>query len=157
MLSTGLKNRQIITIIHHKWTSTRINSFSTSSAVDLNLNGKDGNYDIIIAGGGMVGTTLASSLGSYFVKCISGFHLLILITCFIAKNTKLSNKSVLLLEGAPKFKGFSGNEYSNRVSALSKGTKTLMESIGAWEIIESVRHKPVKQMQVILTLFYIFG
>lgn len=54
------------------------------------------------------------------------------------------------MEGAPKFKGFSCNEYSNRVSALSKGTKSLMESIGAWDIIKSVRHKPVKQMQVIL-------
>lgn len=54
----------------------------------------------------------------------------------------------MLLEGAPKFKGFSCDEYSNRVSALSKGTKSLMESIGAWELIKSVRHKPVKQMQV---------
>lgn len=69
MLSTGLKNRQIITTIHHKWTSTRINSFSTSSAVDLNINGKDGHYDIIIAGGGMVGTTLASSLGLFCKIC----------------------------------------------------------------------------------------
>lgn len=54
----------------------------------------------------------------------------------------------MLLEGAPKFKGFSCDGYSNRVSALSKGTKSLMKSIGAWELIKSVRHKPVKQMQV---------
>lgn len=70
MLSTGLKNRQITTIIHQKWISTRMNSFSTSLAVDLNTNGKDGHYDIIIAGGGMVGTALASSLGWFFLKHI---------------------------------------------------------------------------------------
>lgn len=65
MLSTSLKNRQITSIIHHKWILTRINSFSTSTAVDLSSNGKDGHYDIIIAGGGMVGTALASSLGLF--------------------------------------------------------------------------------------------
>lgn len=68
MLSTGLKNSQITATKHHKWILTRINSFSTSSSIDLNSNGKDGHYDIIIAGGGMVGTALASSLGLFFYK-----------------------------------------------------------------------------------------
>lgn len=66
MLSTGLKNRQITSIIHHKWILTRINTFSTSPAVDLSTISKDGHYDIIIAGGGMVGTALASSLGWFY-------------------------------------------------------------------------------------------
>lgn len=39
-------------------------------------------YDVIIAGGGLVGTTLA---------------------CSLARNSKLAGRKVLLLEGAPKF------------------------------------------------------
>lgn len=40
-------------------------------------------YDIIISGGGLVGTTLA---------------------CSLAKNNRLREKRILLLEGAPTFK-----------------------------------------------------
>lgn len=41
----------------------------------------DGHYDVIIAGGGLVGTTLA---------------------CSLAKNSKLAGRKVLLLEGTRK-------------------------------------------------------
>ncbi|XP_055849080.1 ubiquinone biosynthesis monooxygenase COQ6, mitochondrial [Episyrphus balteatus] len=84
-------------------------------------------YDIIIAGGGLVGTALA---------------------CGIAKNKVLSEKKVLLLEGAPPFKGFAGGQYGNRVSAINNGSVELFKSIGAWDKISSTRYKPVKQMQV---------
>lgn len=43
---------------------------------------KTTHYDVIIAGGGLVGTTLA---------------------CSLARNSKLAGRKILLLEGAPKF------------------------------------------------------
>lgn len=84
-------------------------------------------YDIIIAGGGMVGTTLA---------------------CSLAKNPRLSDRRILLLEAAAGFKQPSTETYSNRVSAISKGTHRLMRTVGAWEQIEATRVKPVLKMQV---------
>ncbi|XP_064539545.1 ubiquinone biosynthesis monooxygenase COQ6, mitochondrial isoform X2 [Drosophila montana] len=85
-------------------------------------------YDIIIGGGGLVGTTLAAAL---------------------AKNTTLADKKVLLLEGAPPFKGFnSSGPYQNRVSAINRNSVELFKSIDAWAHIEAARYKPVKQMQV---------
>ncbi|XP_065072879.1 ubiquinone biosynthesis monooxygenase COQ6, mitochondrial [Ochlerotatus camptorhynchus] len=84
-------------------------------------------YDIIIAGGGMVGTTLACSLG---------------------KNPRLADRRILLLEAAAGFKQPLTETYSNRVSAISKGTHRLMKAIGAWDHIEATRVKPVLKMQV---------
>lgn len=84
-------------------------------------------YDIIIAGGGMVGTTLACSLG---------------------KNQCLADRRILLLEAAAGFKAPSVEAYSNRVSAISKGTHRLMKAIGAWPQIEATRAKSVLKMQV---------
>jgi len=85
-------------------------------------------FDIIIGGGGLVGTTLAAAL---------------------AKNTTLADKRVLLLEGAPEFRGFDpSGPYQNRVSAINQNSIELFKSIDAWSHIESARYKPVKQMQV---------
>lgn len=85
-------------------------------------------YDIIIGGGGLVGTTLAAALSS---------------------NPTLADKKVLLLEGAPEFKGFDpAGAYQNRVSAINKNSIELFKSIDAWSHIEAARYKPVKQMQV---------
>lgn len=85
-------------------------------------------YDIIIGGGGLVGTTLAAAL---------------------AANKTLADKKVLLLEGAPPFKGFGVDQpFGNRVSAINKNSIALFESIGAWERMLNARVKPVKQMQV---------
>ncbi|ETN66912.1 hypothetical protein AND_001293 [Anopheles darlingi] len=84
-------------------------------------------YDIIIVGGGMVGTALACSLG---------------------KTSRLQDKRVLLLEAAGGFKQPSTEQYSNRVSAINKNAHRLMKRIGAWEEIERTRIKPVLKMQV---------
>lgn len=67
---------------------------------------------------------------------------------FLAKNPKLSEKKVLLLDGAPQFKGYNPNSYSNRVYAINHNTVNLMKYIGAWDTIKSIRCQPVKQMQV---------
>ncbi|XP_063627907.1 ubiquinone biosynthesis monooxygenase COQ6, mitochondrial [Cydia splendana] len=84
-------------------------------------------YDVIVAGGGMVGCTMACALG---------------------KNSILSNLKVLLLEGSPSPRFNLNPEYSNRVVALSQNTKTLMTSLKAWRHVEDMRLQPVRHMQV---------
>ncbi|XP_072929950.1 ubiquinone biosynthesis monooxygenase COQ6, mitochondrial [Epargyreus clarus] len=99
-----------------------------SSSISSHEEGKyKGKYDVIIAGGGMVGCTLA---------------------CVMGKTSLLSNLRVLLLEGSPDKKFELKPEYSNRVVALSQNTKTLMNSINVWGHIEKMRLQPVRHMQV---------
>jgi ubiquinone biosynthesis monooxygenase Coq6 len=66
----------------------------------------------------------------------------------LAKNETLCDKKILLLEGAPKFEPQSREKYSNRVSAINKQSIKLLKSINAWDLVESVRTKPIMQMQV---------
>ncbi|XP_045538002.1 ubiquinone biosynthesis monooxygenase COQ6, mitochondrial [Papilio machaon] len=86
-----------------------------------------GSYDVIIAGGGMVGCTLACAMG---------------------KKALLSNLKVLLLEGSPSQRFELKQEYSNRVVALNQNTKSLMKSLQVWEHVEKMRLQPVRYMQV---------
>ncbi|XP_050539759.1 ubiquinone biosynthesis monooxygenase COQ6, mitochondrial [Daktulosphaira vitifoliae] len=89
-------------------------------------------YDIIIAGGGMVGCAMA---------------------CKLANEPALKGFSILLLEGGP-FKEYKINTeenrvYSNRVSALSESSVKLLKSVGAWQFIESVNgFHEVKEMKI---------
>lgn len=66
----------------------------------------------------------------------------------------LKDKKILLLEGGPEKKFNLSPKYSNRVSALSEATRSLMMEIGAWSVIESARFSTVKKMQVKLNSFY---
>ncbi|XP_060524848.1 ubiquinone biosynthesis monooxygenase COQ6, mitochondrial [Cylas formicarius] len=84
-------------------------------------------FDIIIAGGGMVGTTLACALG---------------------KNSRLANKKVLLLEGSSKKHWKLPENYSNRVVSINPGTHKLLNDIGAWKFIEKLRFTAVKRLEV---------
>ncbi|PSN45979.1 Ubiquinone biosynthesis monooxygenase COQ6, partial [Blattella germanica] len=68
---------------------------------------------------------------------------------------KLSGKKILLLEGSPKQIGELKPNYSNRVSSLNPGTKTLLQSIGAWKHIVGARCKAVKKMQYCKDVAYI--
>ncbi|KOB65613.1 putative ubiquinone biosynthesis monooxygenase COQ6, partial [Operophtera brumata] len=86
-----------------------------------------GNYDVIIAGGGMVGCSLA---------------------CAMAKDSLLSKLRVLLLEGGTESKFELRPEYSNRVVALNQSTKSLMSSLDVWQHVENSRLQPVRYMQV---------
>lgn len=105
-------------------------------------------YDIVIVGGGMVGGTLASALGKEEIIRTS-LQILIPLAILSGQRKVLSNQKILLLEGAPKFKGFSAEgEFSNRVSTLNNGTKQLLDSIGIWDQIKSKRANPVYDMQV---------
>ncbi|KAK0163839.1 hypothetical protein PV328_002528 [Microctonus aethiopoides] len=85
------------------------------------------NHDIIIAGGGLVGTTLAVAL---------------------ANNRALESKNILLLERNNKHEYQQREQYSNRVVALNQQTRNLLSSIGAWKHIEAVRYAPVRKMQI---------
>ncbi|XP_023246748.1 ubiquinone biosynthesis monooxygenase COQ6, mitochondrial [Copidosoma floridanum] len=87
----------------------------------------DDEYDIVIAGGGMVGTTLA---------------------CALANNKRLQDKKILLLERGKHQTFVPKEQYSNRVVALNKHTRILLSSIGVWRHIQAVRFTPVKKMQV---------
>jgi ubiquinone biosynthesis monooxygenase Coq6 len=84
-------------------------------------------YDIVVAGGGMVGTTLACTLG---------------------KNPKLGDKKILLLESSKESQWKLPEDYSNRVSALNPANVELLCDIGAWQHIAGARCGPVKRMQV---------
>ncbi|XP_056635329.1 ubiquinone biosynthesis monooxygenase COQ6, mitochondrial isoform X2 [Diorhabda sublineata] len=84
-------------------------------------------YDIIIAGGGMIGTTLACTLG---------------------KNTRLSGKRILLLESSKDSLYVLPEKYSNRVVSLNPGTKKSLTKIDAWKHINEARFATVKRLQI---------
>ncbi|XP_056635326.1 ubiquinone biosynthesis monooxygenase COQ6, mitochondrial isoform X1 [Diorhabda sublineata] len=84
-------------------------------------------YDIIIAGGGMIGTTLACTLG---------------------KNTRLSGKRILLLESSKDSLYVLPEKYSNRVVSLNPGTKKSLTKIDAWKHINEARFATVKRLQL---------
>nr|XP_061798605.1 ubiquinone biosynthesis monooxygenase COQ6, mitochondrial-like isoform X2 [Nerophis lumbriciformis] len=85
-------------------------------------------YDVIISGGGMVGSAMACALGMH---------------------PNLSDKKILLLEaGNKKVMDQVPDSYSTRVSSISPGSAALLSDIGAWEHITKMRCKPYKKMQV---------
>lgn len=105
--------------------STRIVNSLTSRNIHSSSNEK---ADIVISGGGMVGTAMACALGH---------------TDF------LQDKKIILLESAPEKKDFKLSErYSNRTCAISPATVGLFQNIGAWDEILQMRCQPVKRMQV---------
>ncbi|XP_059053206.1 ubiquinone biosynthesis monooxygenase COQ6, mitochondrial [Achroia grisella] len=116
--------RRLLLTTSKTYTRTVSTSNTESSSNDGQIKQK---YDVIIAGGGMVGCTLA---------------------CAIGKNSLLSHLKVLLLEGSPQQKYELKPEYSNRVVALSQNTKSLMSSLDIWQHIENARLQPVRHMQV---------
>jgi len=85
--------------------------------------------DIVVVGGGLVGSALA---------------------CKLAKSQWLTSRKICLLESSPKkpaiSQDVSNTPFSNRVVALNAGTQSLFESIGAWDLIP--RKKPYNKMFV---------
>uniref|UniRef100_A0A8C0VD51 Ubiquinone biosynthesis monooxygenase COQ6, mitochondrial n=1 Tax=Cyanistes caeruleus TaxID=156563 RepID=A0A8C0VD51_CYACU len=84
--------------------------------------------DVVVSGGGMVGSAMAAVLGHDI-----HFH----------------DKKIALLEAGPR-KEYSHmpDSYSNRVSSISPGSATLLSSCGAWDHVCSLRLKPFQRMQV---------
>ncbi len=66
----------------------------------------------------------------------------------LGRSDCLANKRILLLESSNK-KQLKLDSYNLRVSALNPGSKSLLESLGAWQHIENTRFGSVKKMQVI--------
>lgn len=102
----------------------RYRRLSTTSSSEYD----ESEWDIVISGGGLVGCAMACSIGH---------------------TTMLSEKKTLLLETAPA-RAFPPltEKYSNRVFALTPGTKMLFESFNAWDIIKNLRFKKVTRLQV---------
>ncbi|KAG5896170.1 hypothetical protein JTB14_016945 [Gonioctena quinquepunctata] len=104
--------------------------FSPKNSISKYFYSKDisnKHYDVVIAGGGMVGTTLACTLG---------------------KNSKLSDKRILLLEAGKEKTWSVPEKYSNRVVSLNPGTHKLLNDIDVWKHLESARYAIVKRLQV---------
>ncbi|XP_053488753.1 ubiquinone biosynthesis monooxygenase COQ6, mitochondrial isoform X2 [Ictalurus furcatus] len=88
------------------WSVKSLRAFSTGHS--SSQHGEEGNdvYDIIISGGGMVGTAMACSLGC---------------------DPNLQGRKILLLEAGPKKEMDKVPEvYSTRVSSISPGSATLL-------------------------------
>ena len=79
--------------------------------------------DIVIVGGGMVGSSLAAGL---------------------AQNPAFSK--IVLLEAAPEKKYEKPNSFSNRVSALNPNTREFLHGLGAWQLMD--RHHGFSRMFV---------
>ena len=78
-------------------------------------------YDVLIVGGGMVGSALACALGNSSLK-------------------------VALLDRAPP--AAPGEDYDQRVSAITLASQTFFDNVGAWEGMIQRRVSPVREMQV---------
>jgi len=120
-------------------------------------------YDIIIAGGGMVGCAMACKLCKFrhFYLSVHQLGVVSRNRMFIlAKESALRGSSILLLEGGPRKEynldakqNVSNKSYSNRVSALSKSSVQLLQSVGAWQTIKDIGgYNVVKEMRV--SVFY---
>jgi len=81
------------------------------------------NFDIVIAGGGMVGAALACALGD-------------------------SSLSVALVEGTSLERIRPTAALDLRVSAISRASQRIIEAVGAWQRIPGKRVGPFRQMEV---------
>ncbi|XP_054712640.1 ubiquinone biosynthesis monooxygenase COQ6, mitochondrial-like [Uloborus diversus] len=85
-------------------------------------------WDVVISGGGMVGCSMACSLGSSEI---------------------LSEKKILLLETSEKTQyNIDPSKYSNRVCALNPNTRNLFSGFHAWDKICNTRMKEVRKLMV---------
>ncbi|MCK5921170.1 MAG: ubiquinone biosynthesis protein UbiH, partial [Methylococcales bacterium] len=81
-------------------------------------------YDVIIAGGGMVGLSLACALG-------------------------MAGKKVAVLEVGKTPAAFNAfDEYEQRVVALNRASQTYLTHLGAWEKLQSWRISRYDKMEV---------
>ncbi|MDH5631749.1 MAG: UbiH/UbiF/VisC/COQ6 family ubiquinone biosynthesis hydroxylase [Gammaproteobacteria bacterium] len=79
-------------------------------------------YDVIIAGGGMVGAALACCLGGSDLKV-----------------------AVLDAAGPPRWEG---NDYALRVSAITPASIRLLKKLKAWDVIAAERYAPIDAMHI---------
>ncbi len=80
-------------------------------------------FDVVIAGGGMVGAALACALGE------AGFQ-------------------VAMVEREPPSGGWPEDEVDLRVSALTRASQRILQRLGAWPRMEEMRVSPYREMRV---------
>ena len=80
-------------------------------------------YDLIIAGGGMVGSALACALGH-------------------------ADLNIALLEGASLDRIRPGADLDTRVSAISRASQRIFAAVGAWDGMTAWRVSPFRDMRV---------
>ncbi|HUM90850.1 MAG TPA: 2-octaprenyl-3-methyl-6-methoxy-1,4-benzoquinol hydroxylase, partial [Candidatus Competibacter sp.] len=80
-------------------------------------------YDLLIAGGGMVGSALACALGDTDLK-------------------------IALLEGTPLERIRPTAELDIRVSAISRASQRIFAAVGAWDGMTPWRVSPFRDMRV---------
>lgn len=80
-------------------------------------------YDLLIAGGGMVGSALACALGDADLK-------------------------IAVLEGAPLERIRPGTALDSRVSAISHASQRIFSAVGAWDGMTAWRVSPFRDMRV---------
>lgn len=80
-------------------------------------------YDLLIAGGGMVGSALACALGDADLK-------------------------IAVLEGAPLERIRPGATLDSRVSAISHASQRIFSAVGAWDGMTAWRVSPFRDMRV---------
>ncbi|XP_065833743.1 ubiquinone biosynthesis monooxygenase COQ6, mitochondrial-like [Oscarella lobularis] len=99
--------------------------FSIGAGVHRNV----GIADVVISGGGIVGSALACALG---------------------KSSAMRDKRLVLLEASSENASLPqpGDRYGNRVSALTPATIQFLKDVDAWETICSTRMKSFRTMHV---------
>ncbi|XP_064484990.1 ubiquinone biosynthesis monooxygenase COQ6, mitochondrial-like [Ornithodoros turicata] len=84
-------------------------------------------WDVVISGAGLAGAALACALGTSEV---------------------FAGKKVLLIERRTLRTEHEGNGWSNRVYALTPGSKTFLEELGVWKLLPKSKMQAVNRMQV---------
>jgi len=100
---------------------------SLSLALSRSLSSNASSYDVVICGGGLVGSATALA---------------------IAKQPAFKSRRILLLEAAPKREYAPPDRPSNRVVALNAASRRMLTHLGVWSRVECVRSKAVFGMQV---------
>lgn len=80
-------------------------------------------FDVVIAGGGQVGAALACALG-------------------------MANFRVALIEKREPHHDWPAEEIDLRVSALTRASQRILQNLGAWERMRSLRVSPYQEMEV---------
>lgn len=88
-------------------------------------------YDLIIVGGGMVGSTLSCLLAEGF-----------------AKDARKSKMRIAIIEAFEPAVFDASKAYDLRVSAISRFSQQVLEQAGVWQSIQSKRVSPYKAMHV---------
>jgi len=80
-------------------------------------------YDVIIVGGGMVGLVLAKALAE-------------------------QNFDIAVIESSAHTPKWNPETFDLRVSAITRASQHILESLGAWSLIEAMRCSPFRDMHV---------